>query len=140
MDVDVDSTMTGRLVSVTCRLVSVTGRLVSVTGRLVSVTGRLVSPPSPPPPVCVCGRLVPDGRHRHTRHSFQVGNQSENRENEAVSLRLCVSEEMTTTPIRRLPMNWKWDKAPEIPGAGQHEHGKILRPKTRIAPNNLNGL
>jgi hypothetical protein len=47
-----------------------------------------------------------------------------------------VSAAMTTTPIHRLPMTWKRVKAPELPGSEQHEHGKILHPRIRIAPRN----
>jgi hypothetical protein len=55
---------------------------------------------------------------------------------EFVKLRLWVSATMRTTVIHRLPMNWTWIKAPELPGAEQHEHGKILHPRIQIAPRN----
>jgi hypothetical protein len=83
-------------------------------------------PPDPPLPAgsnlstAVCSSSAP-----------YMGNKSK-----FEKMRLRVSAEMTVTLIHRLPMNWKWVRAQEVPGAEQHGHGKILYLRIRIAPRN----
>jgi hypothetical protein len=76
------------------------------------------------------GRLVLGSRYLHIRaFKSEMNSKFE-------KMRLCMNAEMTTTLIHCLPMNLKWVKEQELPGAEKHKHCKILHLRIPIPPRN----
>jgi hypothetical protein len=75
------------------------------------------------------GRLIPACSRQHIR-AFE---REINPKIAIIRLRVFAAA-MTTTPIHRPPIHWKWVTPPQLVDAEQH--GEILHPSSRIHPRN----